>query len=531
VTSFLYIRQTNTYIKYALYIFIQIYLVITECYRYVRSDQRKVLMCGIIGVFGNQNAAKEAYQGLLVMQHRGQDAAGILSYDFDKNSYHLHKDQGLVDQVFTKDNLNILEGQMAIGHTRYSTIGKSKYEDIQPIFINFPYGMGLVHNGNLINAYQLKQDLKTKSNRYIVTNNDVEVMANIIAQELAKHCMSSSDSQLDVDCLAKAVKANFDEANGAYSVIGTLAGQGMFAFRDPQGIRPLVMGTKNESFCFASESNALSFLDYKIERSLLPGELIYINKEGKFFSKQLIKKKQRSCMFEWVYFANPESLIDNTNVYESRIKMGEILGEKIQGYMQDNNIALDAIVPVPDTSRVSAIRASEISQVRYRELLIKNRYVQRSFILNDQEARERAVKLKLSPIKHELKGKNVVLIDDSIVRGTTSKRLIELVRKAGANKVFFASACPPILWPCYYGIDFPTKQELVAHNRNTQQIAEHLGADGVIYLDVDELKQAINRDDLCLACVNGQYPTGVTQAAEFNRHRVSEDIENEYHPH
>ena len=310
----------------------------------------------------------------------------------------------------------------------------------------------------------------------------------------------------------------------------------MFAFRDPHGIRPLILGEKKlieeekvlqpnnfeKSYCLASESNTLNYLGHEIVRDIKPGELIFIDIEGHIHSDILVEKKQKSCMFEYVYFANPESVIDDENVYASRIKMGEFLGHKINKLIATGKIDPDVVVPVPETSRVSAISLSEIIRVPYRELLIKNRYIQRSFILNSQKRRERAVQLKLSPVKTEIKDKRVLLVDDSIVRGTTSKRIIELVRKAGAKEVYFASACPPIIKPCFYGIDFPKSEELVAFNKTEKEIDQELGADKVIYLNLDDLKKSIKTPGLCMACVDGKYPVDITEANNFNNNRIEE---------
>lgn len=490
-------------------------------------------MCGIIGIIGSPYSSQECYQGLLLMQHRGQDAAGILSFETKRKVFNLHKSSGLVDQVFDQNHLESLVGEMSIGHTRYSTIGAAKEKDVQPLMVNFPFGLGLAHNGNIVNVNHLKDFLKEKRHRYIYSDNDAEVILNLIADGLMSYCKSESNPHqnyvFDFQGLKESVNDLFKHAKGGYAVIGEIANKGLYAFRDPNGIRPLIMGrrlstdeTSRYSYCFASESNTLNYLGYEIIRDVKPGELIFIDLKGNLKNCILTHKKKATCMFEYVYFANPESIIDEENVYASRIRMGELLGKKIQKMISSNFIDPDVVVPVPETSRVSAISMSEVIRVPYRELLIKNRYIQRSFILNSQKRRERAVQLKLSPVKSEIEGKKVLLVDDSIVRGTTSTRLIEMVRKAGAKEVYFASACPPILKPCFYGIDFPKSEELLAHGRDFKEIENILGADRIIFLDLKDLKKAIDKPDLCTACLDGKYPVDINEANEFNQNRVKE---------
>lgn len=503
-------------------------------------------MCGIIGVIGSPYSSQENYQGLLLMQHRGQDAAGILSFETQRKVFNLHKASGLVDKVFEKHDLENLQGEMSIGHTRYSTIGATQDKDIQPLMINFPFGLGLAHNGNLVNVNELKTFLKDKKHRYIFSNNDAEVLLNLMADGLMTYCKSSKRADegliFDYRGLKETVSDIFQLAKGGYAVIGEIANQGLYAFRDPNGIRPLIMGkrklTEEEkekypdhfdyTYCFASESNTLNYLGYEIVRDVEPGELIFINTQGKIHSDVITNQKKTICMFEYVYFANPESIIDKEDVYATRIRMGEFLGRKINKMIAQGRITPDVVVPVPETSRVSAISMSEEIGVPYRELLIKNRYIQRSFILNSQKRRERAVQLKLSPVKPEIKGKRVLLVDDSIVRGTTSTRLIEMVRNAGAKEVYFASACPPILKPCFYGIDFPSTSELLAAGRTFNEIEQKLGADRVIYLDLEDIKKAINKPDLCTACLDGQYPVDISAACDFNQNRVTNHGEEEH---
>ena len=373
----------------------------------------------------------------------------------------------------------------------------------------------------------------------IFINTLEEVLLNILADELSHQSNHGSGGELNfnIDQLEKAIRSVFEMARGGYAVVGSISQGGLYAFRDPKGLRPLVLGKRKLTaleksmntyqhefaYCFASESNALNFLGYEEIRDVAPGEFIFIDFEGNLHQRNIFKKTPTTCMFEWVYFANPESTIDDVNVYNARLSMGEQLGIKIRDLIDKGIIDPDVIVPVPETSRISSISLSEKCGVPYRELLIKNRYIQRSFILNNQKSRDNAVKLKLSPIAHEIKGKNILLVDDSIVRGTTCRRIIEMVRAAGANKIYFASACPPILNPCYYGIDFPSSEELLAHNKTITEIEEHLGADKVIYLDIPDLKKSINKENLCTACLDGKYPVDISGAEFFKEGRVKDE--------
>ncbi len=488
-------------------------------------------MCGIIGVIGTPFASQEVYQGLLLLQHRGQDSAGILSYDFKTKSYAQFKDLGHVNNVFNPKILDKLVGEMSLGHTRYSTVGTSNHKDIQPLVMGYPFGLGIVHNGNLVNFYKLREDLKSHSRRHLFSNNDLEAILNLLAEGIVEN----QKDELDFDVLTKAVTKVYEAALGGFAVLTTIADSGLLAFRDPNGIRPLTMGSRkptekekslnpecDEIYCFASESNTLDFLGYNILRDVKPGEMVFIDKKGKLTSKVLKKGKDAPCMFEWIYFATPESTMHEKNVYQARLQMGQALADIVKPLIESGEISPDVIVPVPETSRVSAISMSEELGIPYRELLIKNRYIQRSFILNTQASRKRAVQLKLTPVKSEIKGKKILLVDDSIVRGTTSQRIIEMVRESGAEKVYIASACPPIRHACYYGIDFPNPEELVAHNKTEKEIATHQKADKVIYMTFDGLKRSIGLNDLCMACLDGDYPVDISAASDFRKNRESD---------
>lgn len=491
-------------------------------------------MCGIIGVIGTPHAAQEAYQGLLLMQHRGQDAAGILSFDFNNQRYELHKKQGLVDQVFELEDLQKLQGQLALGHTRYSTIGGNDSRDLQPIILSYPFGLGLIHNGNIVNFNEIKENLNQNKKRFVFSRNDAEALINLIADGLDTYQSITKNNErgFNIDSLKFACSKLFEQAQGGYSVLGCVAGKGLYGFRDPNGIRPLILGEReltqeekantksNKAYCLASESNTLNFLGYTVVRDIRPGELIFISEEGTFTSEVLIQNNlHKPCMFEWIYFANPESVIEEQNVYSTRLRMGNQLGNIVKQMMEEDVIDPDIIVPVPDTSRCAAIGLSEIVKRPYREVLIKNRYIQRSFILDTQDKRERAVKLKLAPVVSEIKGKKILLVDDSIVRGTTSRRIIKMLREAGAKEVYIASTCPPIYHPCFYGIDFPDPKELLATNKNANEIEQQVGADKVIYMDINSLKRSIGLPDMCMACLDGKYPIDISSAKSFLNNR------------
>lgn len=487
-------------------------------------------MCGIIGIIGSEQAAKEVYVGLFTLQHRGQDAAGIVSYDDGQLrpeglGFHLWKNTGLVDAVFNEEILDRLSGSMAVGHTRYSTVGSSTDTSVvQPFVLNYPFGIAMAHNGNIVNVENLQRKLRVEKRRHFLSSSDLEVIQNLFADRLAE--MSNSDS-LGIDDIARAVESVYTEAVGGYSVITMVAGHGLVGFRDPQGIRPLILGKRRENghevFCLSSESTVFSFLGFEVIRDLRAGELVFVDKNGNIQTKLLRENaKPTPCMFEWVYFAGVESVLEGKPVYSARLNLGKGLAQIVKGAIARGEIKPDIVVPVPETSRIASIALAEELGIPYREVLIKNRYIQRSFILGSQEKRTRAVDLKLNPVRTEIAGKNVLLVDDSIVRGTTSLRLINLVRNAGAKEVYFASTCPPIRQPCYYGIDFPNPQELMATDRDEKQIAEKLGADKVIYLDLPSLQSAIGLPSLCMACLDGRYPTDISEGLRFGAQRANE---------
>jgi len=477
-------------------------------------------MCGIVGLIGTPDAAREAFLGLTTLQHRGQDAAGILTYD--SSGFHQVKNIGLVESVFTRENMSGLTGNLAVGHARYSTIGKGDLIDCQPLLLSYPFGLGMVHNGNIVNCHQLSKELRTQNRRHLLTHSDTEVVLNLFAEGLAGFPNGIGSSELNFEHICYSISEIFKRVNGSYSIVTLVADQGMVAFRDPFGIRPLIWGKKTllngrEAHMVASESVALSFLGYQVVRDILPGEVLFVDMDGKVWTKLLQKQKEaKHCMFEWVYFASPESEIDKTAVYGARIQLGKSLARLIKKQLVEKNIHADLIVPIPETSRIAAIALAEELAIPYREVLIKNRYIKRTFILDSQEKRQSAVNLKLSPVRSEIEGKKVILVDDSIVRGTTSRKIIELVRNAGASEVYFVSTCPPIRKPCYYGIDFPVESELIASGRELPTIEKELGADAVIYQDIEGLRQSLgNSNQLCMACLNGAYPTNVASGLQF----------------
>ncbi len=485
-------------------------------------------MCGIVGIIGTPFAAKESYLGLLMLQHRGQDSAGILSFDPKSHSFHLEKNLGHVKEAINEQQINNLVGDCAIAHTRYSTIGKVRREEVQPMSMTYPYGIGMVHNGNLLNAEELKDSLLRKNRRMIASRNDLEVMMNILAKELEKH--SQEFSFCDVE---NAVKEILNTTKGGYSGLALIAGQGLLAFKDPHALRPLCWGkrklTQEEidinqreleySYCFASESKSLEFLGYEDIEELVPGQLIFITQDGKVHSKIISNEKPFPCMFEWIYFANADSTIWNKNVYQMRLKFGELLGESLKA----KNLNIDIVVPVPDTSRPSAITIAEKLQKPYREILIKNRYAQRTFILNRQKEREKAVNLKMNVVKEEVKGKNILLIDDSVVRGTTSKRIISLLKDCGAESVVLASTCPPIIKPCFFGIDFPDEKDLIAAGKTEKEMADIVGADSIHFLSIDDLKKSFAQLNTCMACLNGKYPIDTSAAQKMIETRIKHE--------
>lgn len=477
-------------------------------------------MCGIIGVVGKNPVNQLLYDGLLVLQHRGQDAAGIVTCDGD--TFFMHKNNGMVQDVFQTRHMRSLIGNAGIAHVRYPTAGSSSAAEAQPFYVNSPFGIVLGHNGNLTNSAQLKQEMFRQDLRHINTSSDSEVLLNVLAREIET---SAHNAVLNTDMAFEAVAGVHRRCRGAYAVVAMIANFGLLAFRDPNGIRPLVIG-KNETvngteYIVASESVALDVLGFKMVRDVEPGEAVFIDLNGNFFSRQCAEApKLAPCIFEYVYLARPDSVIDKVSVYQTRLHMGESLAEKIAREWKD--LKIDVVIPIPDTSRPSALQLANALNLTYREGFIKNRYIGRTFIMPGQALRKKSVRQKLNPIGMEFKGKNVLLVDDSIVRGTTSKQIVQMARDAGASKVFFASAAPPVRFPNVYGIDMPSRDELLATGRTDQQICEEIGADALIYQDLDALIAAVqlSNPDIKVfdcSCFDGNYITGDIDEAYLAR--------------
>ena len=468
-------------------------------------------MCGIVGILSTtkKDVSLYIYDALTIIQHRGQDAAGITTAS--KGRFYMRKGNGLVRNVFRTKHMEKLIGDMGIGHVRYPTAGSSSEAEAQPFYVNSPYGIAFAHNGNLTNAESLASELFEQDLRHINTNSDSEILLNILASEIAeeqKHRINENDIFNAVTKLHKRVK-------GAYAAIGMIPGYGIFGFRDPHGIRPLILGertTRNGTkYMLASESVGLTALGFKITRDVEPGEAIVIDRKGSVHSQQCSDSSILSpCIFEFVYFARPDSIIDKISVYKSRLRMGERLAIKIKSEWQYEEI--DVVMPIPDTSRTSALQVANELNLKYREGFIRNRYIARTFIMPGQKQRKKSVRQKLSAIELEFKDKNVLLVDDSIVRGTTSQEIVQMARAAGAKKVFFASAAPPVRYPNVYGIDMASKNEFVAHNKTTEEVCKTIGADKLIYQNLDDLIWSVQQGNPDIksfdcSCFDGNYLT------------------------
>ena len=466
-------------------------------------------MCGLIGIVSHQPVAQIIYDGLLVLQHRGQDSAGIVVCD--ENKLNLRKGNGQVSDVFHTRHMLSLVGNMGIGHVRYPTAGYSSSAEAQPFYVNSPYGITLAHNGNLTNIEKLKEELYASDLRHINTESDSEVLLNVLAHELQK----SGHLSLTADDIFTAVSETHKRIEGAYAVVAMLTGKGIIGFRDPAGIRPIVYGKRETSegseYMLASESVALQSSGFELVADLKPGEAIFIDDQGKVYIKQCAESSTLNpCIFEFVYLARPDSIIDDIYVYKARLRMGVKLARKILREMPEHDI--DVVIPIPDTSRPSAMELAFHLGVKFREGFIKNRYIGRTFIMPGQKLRKQSVRRKLNPIDIEFKGKTVLLVDDSIVRGTTSQQIIQMARDAGAKKVYIASAAPPVRFPNVYGIDMPAVEELIAHNRDDKEIAKCIGADWLIYQDLADLIDAVQKGNRAIkefdcSCFDGKYVT------------------------
>ncbi|AFZ83625.1 amidophosphoribosyltransferase [Candidatus Kinetoplastibacterium blastocrithidii TCC012E] len=469
-------------------------------------------MCGIVGVVGRSHVNQLLYDSLLLLQHRGQDAAGIATSD--NRQFYLHKSHGLVRDVFRAHNMLSLPGYCGIGQVRYPTSGSNVNEqEAQPFYVNAPFGIMFAHNGNLTNWKELRESLFKVDLRHINTNSDSEVLLNVFANELqsAVHGVS-----LDENSIFQAISGVHRRVRGAYAVVSIISGYGLVAFRDVNGIRPLCIGRQETNsgteWMVASESVALEGNGFTFVRDVDPGEAIFIDMDSNLFSKQCADNPKLSpCIFEYIYFSRPDSFIDKVPVYDARLRMGEYLAKKLTKYVRTGDI--DVVIPIPDSSRPAAMQLAHSLNINYREGLIKNRYVGRTFIMPGQAMRRKSVRQKLNTINMEFKNKNILLVDDSIVRGTTSKEIVEMARSSGANKVYFASAAAQIKHQNVYGIDMPTQSELIASNRTDEEIAKFIGADALIYQDLDDMKKSItdinnSLTDFDASCFDGIYVTG-----------------------
>jgi amidophosphoribosyltransferase len=472
-------------------------------------------MCGIVGLMGHHPVNQAIYDALTVVQHRGQDAAGMMTCDGDR--LFLRKSNGLVRDVFDASHMLRLKGNMGIGHCRYPTAGSSSSSEAQPLYTNSPYGIALAHNGNLTNAEELRDLLYREDLRHLNTDSDSEILLNVFAHELQR----AGKLNLEPADIFAAVSDVHRRCRGGYAAVALVTGYGLVAFRDPWGIRPLVFGSREtesgREYMIASESVALSALGFDLVRDVAPGEGIFIDQHGQLHSQQCAESPSANpCLFEFVYFARPDSIIDDVSVYKARLRMGDSLAEKIAREWPDNDI--DVVIPIPDTSRTAALQVAFQLGVKYREGFMKNRYIGRTFIMPGQTQRKKSVRQKLNAIDLEFRGKNVLLIDDSIVRGTTSREIIQMARDAGARNVYFASAAPPVRYPNVYGIDMPTAEELIAHGRSTDEICGLIGADRLFYQELPDLLEAVRRGNPGLkqfdtSVFDGQYVTGdVTEA-------------------
>jgi amidophosphoribosyltransferase len=487
-------------------------------------------MCGIVGVVSNSPVNQLIYDALLLLQHRGQDAAGIVTQQDTK--FFMHKAKGMVRDIFRTRNMRALPGNVGLGQVRYPTAGNAaSEEEAQPFYVNAPFGIVLAHNGNLTNVADLKAQLFNHDHRHINTESDTEVLINVLAYELEQTTRGLPLKPADIFA---AVKKVHERVKGSYAVVSLIAGHGLLVFRDPNGIRPLCLGrSKDGTVMVASESVTLEGTGHVLERNIAPGEAVFVDLQGQVHAQQCaVNAKLNPCIFEFVYLARPDSTIDGISVYQARLNMGETLAKRVVSTVPPDKI--DVVIPIPESSRPSAMQLAQLLGKPYREGFVKNRYVGRTFIMPGQGARKKSVRQKLNAITSEFKGRNVLLVDDSIVRGTTSKEIVQMARDAGAAKVYLASAAPPVRYPNVYGIDMPTQDELIAHNRTIDQIREYIGCDALIYQDVSGMKQAVGKLNGLIAgfeasCFDGVYVTGdisMESVAKMNEARPKESKED-----
>jgi amidophosphoribosyltransferase len=478
-------------------------------------------MCGIVGVVASSPANQLLYDALQLLQHRGQDAAGIATAN--GNRFHVYKGNGLVRDVFRTRNMRSLPGTSGIAQVRYPTAGsKSDEEEAQPFYVNAPFGVTLAHNGNLTNWEQLKDEMFRIDRRHLNTNSDSEVLLNVLAHELQ---LSSEHLSLDPETIFRAVSGVHRRVRGSYAAVAEIAGYGILAFRDPYGIRPLCFGAQETDagteYMVASESVALEGMGYRFVRDVAPGEAVFIDLESRFFNRQCAENPSLNpCIFEYVYLARPDSVIDGVSVYGARLRMGEYLADQVRNRIPSG--AIDVVMPIPDSSRPAALELAKKLDLAYREGFIKNRYIGRTFIMPGQAIRKRSVRQKLNTVGVEFKGRNVLLVDDSIVRGTTIQEIVQMARDAGAARVYVASAAPPVRFPNVYGIDMPTRAELIAHDRSEDEVQRAIGADALVYQRLDDLRRAVTEGNPTIknfeaSCFDGRYITGDVTPAYLDR--------------
>ncbi|OAI49923.1 amidophosphoribosyltransferase [Gammaproteobacteria bacterium SCGC AG-212-F23] len=471
-------------------------------------------MCGIVGIYAHAPVAAELYDSLIHLQHRGQDAAGILTCN---QRFYVKHGLGLVREIFSADDILKFHGHYGIGHTRYPTAGGYNLSDVQPLWIGSPYGIGLAHNGNLVNYKQLADEIRYQKHRHLNSSIDSEVLLHLLADGLDQGEYVADDGSAYFEKICGAVKYIFSRAQGSYSVVNTIIGKGLLAYRDPHGIRPLVFGERNNAdgskdYIFASETTMFYALGFEPKGDIQPGEVAFVNEKGTLFRRIIEQRQFRPCIFEYVYFARPDSTLNEISVYRSRLRMGQNLALRWKEKFPE--IVPDVVIPAPFTSNTAALSFAHEIGVRYSEGLYKNPFIGRTFIMPDGKERSRSVRYKLTPQKTEIKDKKVLILDDSIVRGTTSKEIVKMVREFGAKEIYFVSTCPPIQYPCYYGIDIPSRKELIAAKLSEAEIEKYLGVDKLLYQTQEDLVEAVTRkgnhhiERPCMACMDGQYITG-----------------------
>ena len=467
-------------------------------------------MCGIAGIYSHKSVAAELYDCIIHLQHRGQDAAGIMTYD---DRMHKEKGMGLAKEIFNEENMNLLTGNIGISHNRYPTHGGFSHGEVQPFWTSVPYGIALAHNGNLTNYQELAEEITKQDSRYLNTNSDTEVLLHLFADQLHEDKPPESSEEF-FKLLCGAVSTIFNKVKGAYSVTAMIIGKGLVVFRDPNGIRPLVKGERSngnggKDFIFASENSMFYSLGYEPKGTVLPGELIYVNNKGQVFNRRLVQKEFNPCIFEYVYFARPDATLNDVSVYRARLRMGQNLAQAWKEKHPEKNP--DIVIPAPSTANTAALSFAHELGVRYSEGLYKNTFIGRTFIMPGQVERKKSVKYKLVPQELEIRDKKVLIMDDSIVRGNTSREIVRMLRDFGAREVYFAVACPPVKSPCFYGVDMPTRDELIAGNKSEKEIEKYLEVDTLLYQEIDSLVEAVTRkgdhhiDRPCMACLDGQY--------------------------